>query len=568
MQLLTNHIGYQVGANKVAVIKAKAGLVMSPASLVSCQDKSVCFTAEIVPHGRVDQWSDWYFYQIDFSAFDQQGQFEIAVESEGQVFTSHVFSIADELLLNRTLSDNLFYFKGQRSSGHFDKADQNLPFWGDDKRTADVRGGWFDASGDMSKYLSHLSFSNYLNPQQIPMVAWNLIRSYRVLSASDNIIKVNLNKRILDEALHGTDFLMRVLDKDGYFYMTIFDQWSKNVKNRHICAYETQKGIKTNQWQAAFRQGGGVSIAGLAAASQLAAEGEFSAAQYLAGAEQAYAHLCENNRAYCDNGKENIIDEYCALLAAVELFKATNNEHYLIESRRWAKRLQARQVSDANVANWWVVEEGSDRPYYHAAEAGLPVISLIEYSKIETDSNLQTNVIQTVKNAMQFELAITAEVTNPFGYARQYVKAVDEATPRTSFFVAQKNESGYWWQGENARLGSLAAAAKMSAELLKDSDTDLAQALQAYAQQQLNWVLGLNPFDACMLYGHGHNNPEYVDGYPSAPGGVCNGITSGFDNERDIALVPEAQKDDFFQNWRWGEQWIPHAAWYMLAITL
>ena len=201
MQLLTNHIGYQVGANKVAVIKAKAGLVMSPASLVSCQDKSVCFTAEIVPHGRVDHWSDWYFYQIDFSDFDQQGQFEIAVESEGQVFTSHVFSIADELLLNRTLSDNLFYFKGQRSSGHFDKADQNLPFWGDDKRTADVRGGWFDASGDMSKYLSHLSFSNYLNPQQIPMVAWNLIRSYRVLSASDNIIKVNLNKRILDEGL-------------------------------------------------------------------------------------------------------------------------------------------------------------------------------------------------------------------------------------------------------------------------------------------------------------------------------------------------------------------------------
>ncbi|MDO6526545.1 glycoside hydrolase family 9 protein [Motilimonas sp. 1_MG-2023] len=568
MQLLTNHIGYQVGANKVAVIKAKAGLVMSPASLISCQDKSVCFTTEIVPHGCVDQWSDWYFYQIDFSEFDQQGEFAIVVENDGETFSSHPFCIAEELLLNRTLSDNLFYFKGQRSSGSFDKADQNLPFWGNEQKTADVRGGWFDASGDMSKYLSHLSYANYLNPQQIPMVVWNLIRCHRELGKSDNISKVNLNKRILDEALFGADFLMRVLDKDGYFYMTIFDQWSKNVNNRHICAYETQKGTKTEQWQAAFRQGGGISIAALAAASQLAPEGEFAPAQYLAGAEQAYAHLCENNRAYCDNGKENIIDEYCALLAAIELFKATKDQRYLSESRRWAKRLQARQVSDELVSNWWTVEENSDRPYFHAAEAGLPVISLIEYSKIESDSNFHASVLKTIKQAIQFELDITAEVVNPFGYGRQYVKAVDEPHRRTAFFVAQQNESGYWWQGENARLSSLASAAKMSAELFKDSDPELAKNVQAYAQQQLNWILGLNPFDACMLYGHGHNNPEYIDGYPSAPGGICNGITSGFDNERDISLVPEAQKDDFFQNWRWGEQWIPHAAWYILAIAL
>ncbi|MCE2570075.1 glycoside hydrolase family 9 protein [Motilimonas eburnea] len=567
MQLLTNHIGYQVGANKVAVIKAKAGLVMSPASLISCQDKSVTFSAEVEPQGQVDQWSDWYFYKIDFSEFDQQGEFVLEVECEGQRYTSHRFTIAPELLLNRTLSDNLFYFKGQRCSGKFDKADQNMPFWEDESRTKDVRGGWFDASGDMSKYLSHLSFSNYLNPQQIPMVAWNLVRCYRELSSSDDIIKVNLNKRILDEALHGADFLVRVLDEEGYFYMTIFDQWSKDVNKRHICAYETQKGIKTQQWQAAFRQGGGVSIAALAAASGLPAEGEFSPEQYLACAEKAYAHLCAHNISYCDNGKENIIDEYCALLAAVELYKATNNSEYLAEAQRWSARLQQRQVSDEQVENFWVVEQDSDRPYFHAAEAGLPVISLLEYSQIEPDSQLREQALASVKKAVEFELAITAEVTNPFGYARQYIKAVDQAKPRTSFFVAQNNESGYWWQGENARLGSLAAATKMAAQVFA-GDEQLASSLRSFAQQQLNWVLGLNPFDACMLYGHGHNNPEYVDGYPSAPGGICNGVTAGFDNERDIALVPEAQKDDFFQNWRWGEQWIPHAAWYMLAITL
>lgn len=568
MQLLTNHIGYQVGANKVAVIKAKAGLNLSPASLISCQDNSVCFSANVMAQGSVDQWSDWYFYLIDFSEFDQQGEFYLSLEHQGEQFRSHAFSIAEDLLIHRTLSDNIFYFKGQRSSGEFDKADQHLPFWGETDKFADVRGGWFDASGDMSKYLSHLSVANYLNPQQIPMVVWNMSRVYREFTSSDDIRKVNLNKRLLDEALFGADFLMRVLDEEGYFYMTIFDKWSKDVNNRHICAYSTQEGIKSNEWQAAFRQGGGVSIAALAAAAQMKPLGEFTPEQYLAAAKKAYAHLCQHNESYCDNGKENIIDNYCALLAATELYRATQDNHYLTEARRWSQALQAKQSSDDQVEHFWAVEDGHSRPYYHAAEAGLPIISLLEYRAVETDAALIAEVDATVQNAMTFELNITAEVINPFGYARQYVKSVDEANNRTAFFVAQKNESGYWWQGENARLASLATAAKLVARTYAQVQPELASKAGDFAQQQLNWVLGLNPFDACMLYGHGHNNPEYVDGYPSAPGGICNGITSGFDNERDIALVPEAQKDDFLQNWRWGEQWIPHAAWYMLAISL
>lgn len=54
----------------------------------------------------------------------------------------------------------------------------------------------------------------------------------------------------------------------------------------------------------------------------------------------------------------------------------------------------------------------------------------------------------------------------------------------------------------------------------------------------------------------------------NALGGVCNGITSGFEDESDIAFKPEKQKDDMLQNWRWGEQWIPHAGWLLLTLAL
>ena len=36
-------------------------------------------------------------------------------------------------------------------------------------------------------------------------------------------------------------------------------------------------------------------------------------------ARRGYLHLREHNLAYLDDGVENIIDDYCALLAAIEL---------------------------------------------------------------------------------------------------------------------------------------------------------------------------------------------------------------------------------------------------------
>ena len=117
-----------------------------------------------------------------------------------------------------------------------------------------------------------------------------------------------------------------MLSEDGYFYMTVFDKWSKDIEQRDLCAYENQSGDKTEAYQAAFRQGAGIAIAALATAYRKPTGGEFSAEQYLVSAEKAYWHLVEFNPSYCDDGQENIIDEYCALIAAVELYKSCADE--------------------------------------------------------------------------------------------------------------------------------------------------------------------------------------------------------------------------------------------------
>lgn len=560
MLLLTNHIGYEATGPKQAIIMtSKARLSSYNVLLVCAKGHHTVATLDVEKHGKVANWHQGYFYSIDFSQVNLCGKYYLRFDN----IKSDTFEIGNNILMDKTFSDLLHYFKSQRCTGIFDQKDKQVPLLGTNT-TADVRGGWYDASGDVSKYLSHLSYANYLNPQQIPMVTWNMLKGLDDLKHHSDFAPFS-RTRLMEEALVGADFLSRMQNSEGYFYMTVFDKWSKDIEQREICAYETQDGHKFDDFEAGFRQGGGVSIAALAAASRLEVHGDFDQATYLDKAIKGYDHLKEFNLKYLNDGQENIIDEYCALLASVELYRSTQDNKYLLEARTWAERLSNRQSTDSEFEHFWSANSDGSRPYFHAAEAGLPAIALVEYINCETNDTFKNAAIQTVERAVQFELTITQKVTNPFGYPRQYVKSVD-GNKRDAFFVAQNNESGYWWQGENARLASLAAMAYTVMPVI--SDKDLNNQLTAYAQNALNWIVGLNPYDMCMLDGHGHNNPDYLPqlGFYNAKGGVCNGITAGFDDELDIAFNPEGQKDDMLQNWRWGEQWIPHGAWFLFAV--
>lgn len=560
MLLLTNHIGYERLGPKKAIIQTEQPHLSSyTAQLICATSEQTVATFAVEEQGKVANWHQGYFYLIDFSSFTTSGDYFLQVEDT----RSSSFIVGEHILLDQTLSDVIHYFKSQRCGGIFDQQDRQLPVLNSNKKV-DVHGGWYDASGDVSKYLSHLSYANYLNPQQTPMVVWNILKGVSLLEGSEDIAAFT-RTRLIEEALFGADFLVRMQNEKGFFYMTVFDKWSKDTAQREICAYETQLGHKFDDYQAGFRQGGGVAIAALAAASRLSVHGEYDQQKYRNAAENGYWHLKEHNTQYLNDGEENIIDEYCALLACVELFKATKETRYLEESRLWAQRLVARQMSDEQIQHFWSANQDGSRPYFHAAEAGLPVIALCEYLSIEDDSARAESVKRIVNLACEFEITISNKVINPFGYPRQYVKGVNESK-REAFFVSHNNESGYWWQGENARLGSLATMAYLAQPHIASQEVQ--QQLSVFAQDALNWVVGLNPYDMCMLDGHGRNNPDYLPqyGFFNAKGGVCNGITGGFEDEEDIAFNPPAQKEDVLQNWRWGEQWIPHGAWYLLAI--
>jgi hypothetical protein len=516
-------------------------------------------------------FSDWgagkRYFEIDFSSLRRSGDYRVEATMGGARVLSPAVRVRDGALFATIAGKTLDYF---RRSRHTD-GDRSIRIFETDRRV-DVHGGWKDAGGDTGKYLSHLGYANYFNPQQTSMVAWVL--AYTAQTAPALYQRAGLSRQVRDEAFWGADYLHRVLDAEGYFYTTVFDKWGGDGAERMVVGYEGEDGRYTTLYRSAYRAGGGMAIAALARASMLARQsgrhGEFDGATYLADAVRAFDHLQKFNAQYGANGVENIIDDYTALMAAVDLFEATREPRFLDAARDRAARLMARQTAAGGF-----ISDGKARPYYHAVEAGLPAFSLARYLSIEAEEPRRARASAALRAALDHEIAITRRVSNPFDYARQSFQLAPDGRTASGemlegFFMPHKNETGYWWQGESARLASLSAAMVAGGRLVAprpDGAFGIPAGWASYAQSQIDWTLGRNPYGISMLYGFGRRNPPTVASSAGdmVAGGISNGITGavGSDTGSGIAFGPGPDGEQ----WRWVEQWLPHSAWMLLAAT-
>ena len=342
-QILVNHLGYDTQGSKRFVVQSAGEIELSGFQVLD-GDGNVAFEGDLTKTGKVDGWQGRFFHQGDFSTLTKPGRYQIKVKG----LSSERFLLGERLLPEACLSDLLYYFRIQRSSGAYDKADRALGFFGEPQRgRVDVHGGWFDASGDVSKYLSHLSEANYMNPQQTPMAVWCFMQSIDLLRIQKSQRLQSVIPMLREEALYGADFLMRMQDPSGYFYTSIHDSCSKDPAQREICGYKGLSHAKHGETKAGIREGGGMAIAALARVSKLKQSGDFTPAQYLAAAEKGFVHLTRHNLEYIDDHHENILDDYCGLLAASELYSVTKNMLYLQAARSRAKSLAGRLAKDS-----------------------------------------------------------------------------------------------------------------------------------------------------------------------------------------------------------------------------
>jgi hypothetical protein len=559
-----NQVGFSTNGPKAAVLQLD--LSESPItdfSIIPIDKQVSIYNGKI---GKAAAVKDWFttkvFYKLDFSGLRKAGKYRLRVVRKRNSYFSEQFIVSDGGLANLTIPSILHYYYKQRANTKEElQADIKISPKGSTEKV-DMRGGWADASGDISKYFSHLAYANYMSPQQIPLVAWSLANTKEAVPGMLN--SLSIKDSIENEALFGADYLMRSLTPAGYFYMIIFSHFNKDPAARDIVGLLANS-VTTTDYQCAFREGGGMAIAALARISTWKKNGSFSSDAYLDGAKRAFAHLLANNNKYTDDGKDNIIDDYCALLAATELWIASGDDLYQKEARKRALALTKRMTPQG-----YFLTNDAGRPFWHGADAGMPVIALARYLTIEQDVSKRALALSTIKSALDYNLRVTNEVNNPFGYARQSFLYKGNVT--NGFFIPQQNETGWWWQGENARLASLATAAIVGGRLVYPSQLKnswgIKPELAAYASDQLSWILGGNPYDMCFMYGFGKSNVPYMAalfGHGSQKGGISNGITGkeGHGDGSGIDFKIHANGNE----WRWTEQWIPHAAWFLQAVT-
>jgi hypothetical protein len=561
--VMANAVGYEsVGPKRVILASVDQRSGPAAFQLVDNITGAVVYRGLTGQPGTVADWRrdqfptvpSWY-RTADFSVFTKPGEYVVVTDGGAR---SWPFRIETNLLERFTLSWVAHYFKDSRSDGQYDKADRNLT---DGTTKVDAHGGWYDAAADWGKHFTQLSQHSYFNTLSIPLTAWVL------LAARDDLVRRNdknfiaLTTWLLDEGLFGADYLVRTHVAGKSFYSGV-----SQPEDDFLDVDPTLRKLNTHLVN--YREGGGLAIAALARASTYPVTGEYGKADYLKAAQEAFTFLQANNGGMTNDKKENIQDDYNALLAAVELVKATKDTQYQKAADDRAANLMARLTPKG----YWRADD-VDRPFFHPSDAGLPVVSLLSYADIAPD---KAAVLAVVRRSLEYELAVTTEVANPFGYARQLVQGKDGAR-FTGFFMPQDllgRADDVWWQGENARIASLASAAQHAAPYF---DAAFAKKLHAYALDQLNWILGVNPFATCMMEGPGRSVPLYLEYGNDSPqgswrwlrsaGGIVNGVTGRNPNGSGIQWDPGTVPSGPNTDWRWLEQWLPHSTWYLHAVT-
>ncbi|MEJ1241927.1 ThuA domain-containing protein [Chryseolinea sp. T2] len=559
--VLVNQVGYDAAHSKRAMLRTREMIAAATSfTVVDALSLEKVFEGTVGPGSQVKDWGNHWFASVDFTSFTKPGYYKIVVNTGNTAVESFAFEIGNQMLTKQLVPAITSFFEGQKALSKEElSGDTNVRLYGSDK-TVDLRGGWADASGDVSKYFSHLAYTNFMNPQQTPLVDWSMIDA---AEAIPNLLEGTAKDSLIAKAFYGAGYIMKSLSPEGYFYMTLFSYFKKDPSERRVVGLLADSKT-TSDYQCGYREGGGMGVAALARISTWKHTSKYKPEEYLQAAERAFAHLQKYSIQYIDDHKENIIDDYTALMAATELSLATRKPAYRQEAQRRARRLENR-ISDEGF--FWSNDEKT-RPFWHASDAGLPVIALIRYLDLEKNAAERERAIAVIRKFIDYQLKVSAEVSNPFQYPRQTFRI--GKVVKNGFFIPHDNESGWWWQGEDARIGSLTTVLLRGGRLVypDKNGTGVKGEIAEMSLSLINWVLGCNPYQVCMMYGYGQVNVPYMAamyGHGSGVGGISNGITGSKEHNDGSGI--DFRYEDNGNEWRWSEQWIPHTAWFLQALT-
>ena len=550
VSILVNQVGYDVDTEKTLVLQVLDLQRQQPTPAFQLVDEAgrVAFTGMLVSRERVNGGTpgDWgaRYWSGDFSGFKAVGKYRAQLKVGPEKHTSFPFRIGHDLIFAETLvsAAHFFWFQrcgfavpGLHAACHMDDARIPEAMGGGHR---DASGGWHDA-GDFNKYATISCRTVYA-----------LLTAAR--SGSKHGLAEESRKEIQDEGLWGAAWLYKMWQPaKGIIYQEVwnsYDYWGRPDKET-----DNMTGTADDR---SFRGEGpsAMTAAALAAAALATGKREYheSAEDLWRGAVESGSNHSEDVWVRTSGGFPEHRDDVAGrlvrstadlLLADLELGDLTGERRYFENAQSCVESLVHEQKADG----LWPSDT-----YSRMALQGVPPAALALYVRAHPGTRAADKAIKALHLWLERNIRLT---DNPFGLI-PWAEGV--------FF---NPEIGPWcYVGQNSQYLSNAWAMYLAAPLLKQ------RRASQLADRQLDWVLGSNPYNLCMMEGQGSFNPPYYlhRWAPNEPRGAVPGaIPNGFCRQQAGQDSPwfDLHRPPRTVSYHTSEPWEPHSAFYILAIT-
>lgn len=506
-----SHVGYFKKAKKIAIVGEMKNLEFK----IRTDKEEDVFT------GKAEECNSdlGKFYVLDFSQIKKNGKYCI----EWDKHCTPYFEISDNPYLGSELYSLNFLrslrcgvdVKGVHSACHL-----NCRTVDGEGNSVPNFGGWHDA-GDLSQF-------------EIPTAEMTHALCDLAFETED----VELKKRIMEEAKIGGDWLLQTTFHNGNRALAItYKLWRDNLlmfDNNDVKASMAENGPFENF----------LSAAALASLAKLYKDDyEIYSKWCLRTAIEDFNFGVEGYKEgiYTKRWGTNIDSVVCGhgITAACEIFKMTNDNYYLDIAKKYAKTVMKCQQTD--YPNWDKpirgffyedVKHNYMLTYEHRGHEQSPIQGLCNLYKLCKEDNNSKKWLKSIKLYREYTLS-TIEITKPYGLLPGHVYDINKLNmerftlggwvkdKEEGLAYLQKEASGgiklsegvylrifpiaIQRRGFHATLLSKTKAVSEIGVLLNDKK------LIQVAIDQLEWILGKNPFASSTMYGLGYNyRPLYV----------------------------------------------------------
>jgi hypothetical protein len=524
VDILINQDFYLPGYPKVATIRSKGELKNAAFTITNKDSGKTVLNGPLKKYGTYSTWGDETFYFADFSKITEEGSYILAVETGGNRVSAPIDISSSDL--SNAVADAAKYFFYQRC-GFAVPGGHKACHLDDPQGTT---GGWHDA-GDYNKYI-------YTQWQP----AWALLSLFEKTGES----------KYLEEALWGADFLAKMVRENGGMWSAVFDgSWAWTRPEDKV-----KRSLTPAQWGDATW-----AVAACSAAFARVAKNSSGAQRekFLALAKRTNeyfkAHYKFNNivRGEDFQGLGGIV------LSDLILYDLTGDASFLSSAEKSLKLILKHQ----DPRGFFFSDGNKREPFWDDYMTYFFVEAMGEYAKRFPNKPLTGEIKASLSKLMEGHIKKLAYNT-PYRQM-QWLDLFDSrpANGRRMENFYFKKINGYI-RGSNSYYLSSANTAMISFSLLgREEYKDI-------AVNQLNWVLGVNPYRISFMEGHCTKcTKKYHHRYDTIPehknGAVFGGITNG---------IASTNGENYFYDalgstWASNETWLPHNAWFiMLGLKL